>query len=50
VICPGLPPGLNWPSTVTVIDGGSGWVTDKSKKITVRDVLRDHYPRSAGPW
>jgi len=48
VICPGLPPGLNWPSTVTVIDGGSGWVTDKSKKITVRDVLRDHYPRSAG--
>ena len=47
VICPGLPPGLNWPSTVTLIDGGPGWLTDKTKAVGVRDLLSDHYPGSA---
>jgi glycosyltransferase involved in cell wall biosynthesis len=48
VICPGLPRGLDWPKTVTVIDGGPGWLIDKTKTISVQDLLRDHYPRSAG--
>ncbi|HUJ72770.1 MAG TPA: glycosyltransferase family 4 protein [Verrucomicrobiae bacterium] len=47
VICPGLPQGLNWPANVEVIDGGRGWHTDKGKAISVRDILNDHYPRSA---
>jgi hypothetical protein len=48
VICPGLPPGLDWPATVTLIDGGKGWLTDKTKTISVRDLINEHYPRSAG--
>jgi glycosyltransferase involved in cell wall biosynthesis len=48
VICPGLPPGVDWPPSATVIDGGSGWLTDRTKSVSVRDLLTDHYPRSAG--
>jgi glycosyltransferase involved in cell wall biosynthesis len=48
VICPGLQPGLNWPPNATVIDGGRGWLTDKSKAISVRDLMTDHFPLSAG--
>lgn len=48
VICPGLRPGLNWPPSVTLIDGGAGWLTDKTKLVGVQDLLEDHYPRSAG--
>lgn len=48
VICPGRRPGLNWPSTVTLIDGGAGWLTDKTKAVSVRDLLDDYYPGSAG--
>jgi len=47
VICPGIPKGLEWPSTVTVIDGGRGWLTDETKSISVKALLEDHYPRSA---
>jgi hypothetical protein len=48
VICPGLQPGLKWPSTVTLIDGGSGYLIEKNKAVTIQDLLRDHFPRSAG--
>jgi glycosyltransferase involved in cell wall biosynthesis len=48
VICPGLQPGLNWPPNVTLIDGGAGWLTDKTKSVSVRDLLTDHYPSSSG--
>lgn len=48
VICPGLLPGLRWPSNVTLIDGGPGWLIDKTKAITPRDVVRDYFPHSAG--
>ena len=48
VICPGLKPGLHWSPNVTVIDGGSGWHTDRNKAITVQDLLRDYYPRTSG--
>jgi glycosyltransferase involved in cell wall biosynthesis len=48
VICPGLPSGLDWPPHVTVIDGGPGWLTDKTKTLTVRDLINDYFPHSAG--
>ena len=47
VICPGLLPGLEWPDHVTVIDGGAGWLTDKTKTLTPRDIADDYLPRSA---
>jgi hypothetical protein len=48
VICPGLQRGLNWPSNVTVLDGGPGWLTDNTKAISVRDLMTDHFPHSGG--
>jgi hypothetical protein len=47
VICPGLSK-MDWSSNVTVIDGGVGWVTDKTKTISVKDIISDHLPRSTG--
>jgi glycosyltransferase involved in cell wall biosynthesis len=46
VICPGLPSGLDWPPHVTVIDGGPGWSTDKTKTLTARDLINDYFPHS----
>jgi hypothetical protein len=48
VICPGLLSGLAWPSNVTLIDGGPGWLIDKTKAISPRDVLEGYFPHSAG--
>ena len=48
VITPGRLPDLKWPSNVTAIDGGPGWLIDKNKGITPRDLIRDYFPRSAG--
>jgi len=48
VVCAGLPKDVEWPKTVTLIDGGPGWNIDKTKKLTVQDLLTQHYPRSAG--
>jgi glycosyltransferase involved in cell wall biosynthesis len=33
---------------VTVVDGGRGWLIDKAKAITPRDVVRHYFPHSAG--
>ena len=41
-------PGMAWPSNVTVINGGPGWLVDRTKAITPRDLMRDHFPHSAG--
>ena len=48
VVSPGWLPGLEWPRNVTVINGGPGWLVDKHKAITPRDLIRDYFPRSAG--
>jgi hypothetical protein len=48
VICPGLQPGLTWPDNVTLIDGGPGWVTDRTKKLSLSDLISIYYPHSAG--
>jgi hypothetical protein len=48
IICPGLPPGLDWPPHATVIDGGPGWLTDRAKTLTARDLITDYFPHSAG--
>ena len=48
VISPGFSQGLVWPSNVTLIDGGPGWLVDKTKAITPRDVVNDYFPHSAG--
>src|SRR3954451_19906467 len=48
VVSPGSLPGLAWPPNVTVIDGGPGWLIDKTKAITPRDLIRDYFPYSAG--
>ena len=48
VVSPGVLPGLAWPPNVTVIDGGPGWLVDKTKAITPRDLIRDYFPHSAG--
>jgi hypothetical protein len=48
VVSPGRLPGLTWPRNVTVINGGPGWLIDKTKAITPRDLIRDYFPRSAG--
>ena len=44
VICPGIPPDLQWPSNVRLIDGGRGWNTD-DKNVSYRELLHDHYAR-----
>jgi glycosyltransferase involved in cell wall biosynthesis len=33
---------------VTVVNGGPGWLIDKTKAITPRDLVRDYFPHSAG--
>lgn len=48
VITPGFSQGLVWPSNVTLIDGGPGWLIDKTKAITPRDVVNDYFPHSTG--
>ena len=48
VICPGLQPGLDWPNNVTLVDGGRGWSTDTTKRLSPLDLIRLHYPYSAG--
>lgn len=48
VVSPGPVPGLAWPRNVTVINGGPGWLIDKTKTITPRDLIRDFFPHSAG--
>ena len=48
VISPGPMAGLLWPSNVTRIDGGRGWLVDKRKAVTPRDLVRDYFPHSAG--
>lgn len=47
VVCPGLSPGLEWPTHVELVDSGPGWNTDPGKKFTAKDILQDHYPRCA---
>lgn len=47
VIWPGLPSDLHWPSNVRLFDGGPGWLSDRTKQLTVADLVRDHFPRSA---
>ena len=42
VICPGLPPGLLWPSHVRLVDGGQGWNFEKSV-VTFEELLREYY-------
>ena len=48
VVSPGRMPGVAWPRNVTVINGGPGWLVDKTKAITPRDLVRDYFPHSAG--
>lgn len=43
VICPGLPPGVDWPANVTVIDGGPGWNFQK-EVVSHRDLVDHYYP------
>ena len=47
VVCPGVNKDLNWPSNVTLIDGGRGWNV-QAKLISYSDLLNKHYARSAG--
>ena len=42
VICPGLPPGINWTDNVTVIDGGSGWNHQKTN-VGYQELFHEHY-------
>jgi glycosyltransferase involved in cell wall biosynthesis len=42
LICPGLPPGLNWSRNVNVIDGGAGWNYQKTV-VSYRELIHDHY-------
>lgn len=48
VICPGLRADVDWSSNVEVIDGGPGWLTDKTKAITPRQLTADYLPGAAG--
>ena len=48
VISPGPLNGIEWPPNVHLVDGGRGWLIDKTKAITPRDVVRDYFPHSAG--
>jgi hypothetical protein len=48
VVSPGRLSDVAWPSNVTVINGGPGWLIDKTKAITPRDLIRDYFPHSAG--
>jgi glycosyltransferase involved in cell wall biosynthesis len=48
VVSPGRLRDVAWPSNVTVINGGPGWLIDKTKAITPRDLIRDYFPHSAG--
>lgn len=47
VISPGPLSGIQWPSNVHLVDGGPGWLIDKTKAITPREVIREYYPHSA---
>jgi glycosyltransferase involved in cell wall biosynthesis len=47
VVCPGLQPGLQWPPNADVRDGGAGWLTERTKKFTTRDLITDHYAYAA---
>jgi glycosyltransferase involved in cell wall biosynthesis len=42
LITPGIPPGVDWPSNVTVIDGGPGWNHQKSA-ISYHELFYQHY-------
>jgi len=42
VICPGLPPGIAWARTVTVIDGGAGWNHQKTN-VSYQELFHEHY-------
>jgi glycosyltransferase involved in cell wall biosynthesis len=48
VISPGSLNGIEWPANVRLVDGGRGWLIDKTKAITPRDVVSDYFPYSAG--
>jgi len=48
VVSPGSLSGMAWPRNVTVINGGPGWLVDKTKAISPRDLIRDYFPQSAG--
>jgi glycosyltransferase involved in cell wall biosynthesis len=47
ILVPGAEAGIEWPSNVTVIDGGKGWNVD-AKKVSYHDLLHKHYGQSAG--
>lgn len=47
IICPGVQPGVIWPSNAEVRDGGAGWHTDGKKKFSVQDLIRDNYAQAA---
>jgi hypothetical protein len=47
VIYPGSSSVLRWPENVSLFDGGPGWLTDRTKRLTLPDLIRDYYPRSA---
>lgn len=44
VLVPGLRQQIEWPANVNVVDSGSGWNIDKTKKIqSVRTLANEHY-------
>lgn len=45
LICPGLPPGIDWSPNVTVIDGGKGWNHQKSA-VSYQELFHEHYSGS----
>ncbi|MBL9188081.1 MAG: glycosyltransferase [Opitutaceae bacterium] len=45
LICPGLPPGIEWSPNVTVIDGGKGWNHQKSA-VSYQELFHQHYAGS----
>lgn len=45
LICPGLPPGIEWSPNVHVIDGGKGWNHQKSA-VSYQELFHEHYSGS----
>jgi hypothetical protein len=47
IICPGIQPGVAWPPSADVRDGGAGWHSNGKKKFSLNDLIRDNYTRAA---
>ena len=47
LICPGIPPAIEWSHNLTLVDGGPGWNFEKSN-ITYEQLFLEHYAESTG--